>query len=54
MPLAVSSLAIFKFNPREDHRLAVIKTFGFLKKHPKRGIVVDFVHQHCEFNRDVD
>ena len=37
--LVVPSLARHQFSPRENHRLAVIKAFERLKKHPKRGAI---------------
>ena len=37
----MSSLARYQCNPREGHLAAVIKIFEYLKKYPKRGIVID-------------
>ena len=66
----MSSLARHQRNPREGHLASVMKIFGCLKKHAKRGIVIDsteqaranlmevakpdFVNQHCEFNEELD
>ena len=38
---AVSSLSRFQTNPREGHMNAVMRIYGFLKKYPKRGIIID-------------
>ena len=35
------SLARHQFSAREGHLAAVIKAFGCLKKHPKRGVAID-------------
>ena len=64
----MSSLARYQCNPREGHLAAVIKIFGYLKKYPKRGIMInfskpmhinlmevakpDFGNQYCDLNED--
>ena len=68
--LAVSSLARFQCNLREEHASAVLKIFRYLKKYPKHGIIIDadelnhigdttklkpdFGNQYCEFEEEID
>ena len=67
---AVSSLSRFNANPRHGHLKRTIKLFGFLKKYPKRGYIVDprppkvnveyneiipdFGNQYPEFQEEID
>ena len=70
MLLAALSLARFQCGLREGHMAAVVNAFGCLKKYPKQGITIDadelshienavklkldFGHQHCEFEEELD
>ena len=38
--VAVTSMSRYQCQPREGRMAVVMKTFGFLKKHPKRGVII--------------